>query len=770
MLALPRICPAFPCLNPQPAIPDHVIHRMVGRGSYGEVWLGRNILGTWRALKVVRRDRFDSPRPFEREFHGIQRFEPVSRTHDGLVDVLQVGRNEEAGYFYYVMELADPRVPFPAEAGFDPAAYSPRTLASELEIRRRLSVVECALLFQRLADALGHLHRGGLVHRDIKPANIIFVGGEPKFADIGLVCGSDESDSCVGTEGFIPPEGSGRPTADIYSLGKVMYEAVTGRDRRSFPELPLDDPAVADDPGLAELNAVILRACDPDPARRHASATELAVELGQVAMGAPVRALRRRAVVASWIRRALAPVMVGLGLIGLVAFGVHWVGRSPAKAVGARRGPLDEARGARLDGRPGWRAEALRALRGAGGDSLVPGLRQEAVLALCTGDLNPIPFDPPGAAAPIVLDPDRGRYAVAEPGGRILFRSLADHRDVFLHDQEIEPLTQFLGFSSNGRWLAMIGAGNSLRFRRCDPGTGAWVWLARVHGANHAAFREDGSQVAYTFRFEGDSDRVLAVSSTDDMVRKVRVELPGRSGPMAWAPRGNRLAVLVEEPPGIALVDVESGRVESTLALHGLPTAVAWSRDPTRVYCGTRTGLWQVDWERREIVAIGTRSGGVASLSLDEARTLAAVCRTTGLIEILDLELGQSLAAIEATAESIELSPSGRTVVAYAAGRTRARTWEFGDPREFVHGTTAETGRPRVPLSGGGVLWRSAPEEEIRLPFASPITATNSSANGRSILGWLEDGRTIEWETARLADRLNGMGIGGGGPAATVGR
>lgn len=770
MVAYARICPVSRRLNPHPEIPDHAIYRMIGRGSYGEVWLGRNVLGTWRALKVVRRDRFDSPRPFERELHGIQRFEPVSRTHDGLVDVLQVGRNEAGGYFYYVMELADPRVPFPAPAGFDAAAYSPRTLASELEIRRRLSAGECALLFQRLADALGHLHRGGLVHRDIKPANIIFVGGQPKFADIGLVCGSDESDSCVGTEGFIPPEGSGRATADIYSLGKVMYEAVTGRDRRSFPELPLDDPAVADDPGLAELNAVILRACDPDPARRHASAAELAVELGQVAMGAPVRVLRRRAVIASRIRRALGPAAVGMGLIVLLAFGAHWFGRNPAQSVNVRRGPLDEARGARLGGRPGWRAEALRVLRGSAGAGPVPGLRQEAILALCGGDLNPIPFDPPGAAAPIVLDPDRGRYAVAEPRGRIPFRSLADHGEVFLHDQEIEPLTQFLGFSANGRWLAMIGAGNSLRFRRCDPGTGAWVWLARVHGANHAAFREDGSQVAYTFRFEGDSDRVLAVSSTDDMVRKVRVELPGRSGPMAWAPSGNRLAVLVEEPPGIALVDVESGKVESTLALQSPPTAVAWSRDPSRVYCGTRTGLWQVDWDRREVVAVGTRPVGVASLSLDESRTLAAVYRTTGLIEILDLELGQSLAAIEATAELIELSPSGRAVVAYAAGRTRARIWEFADPREFVHGATAGTARPRVPLVGGGVLWRPVPGEEIHLPSASPITATNTSANGRSIVGWLEDGRTIEWETARLSDRLNGMGIGWGGSAATVGR
>src|SRR5213593_3350421 len=88
-------------------IPDHELLRPIGHGSYGEVWLARNVMGTYRAVKVVYRDTFDSARPFEREFSGIQKFEPVSRLHDGLVDILQVGRNDAAGYFYYVMEVAD---------------------------------------------------------------------------------------------------------------------------------------------------------------------------------------------------------------------------------------------------------------------------------------------------------------------------------------------------------------------------------------------------------------------------------------------------------------------------------------------------------------------------------------------------------------------------------------------------------------------------------------------------------------------------------------
>src|SRR5262245_20869553 len=92
---------------PVPRVPDHELLRPIGSGSYGEVWLARSVIGTYRAVKVVYRKTFESDRPFEREFIGIRKFEPVSRTHDGLMHVLQIGRNDAEGYFYYVMELAD---------------------------------------------------------------------------------------------------------------------------------------------------------------------------------------------------------------------------------------------------------------------------------------------------------------------------------------------------------------------------------------------------------------------------------------------------------------------------------------------------------------------------------------------------------------------------------------------------------------------------------------------------------------------------------------
>src|SRR3974390_2232634 len=124
----------------KPTVPDHELLVRIGGGSYGDVWLARNVVGTWRAVKVVLRDRFLDTRPYEREFSGIQKFEPLSRSNEGFIDVLQIGRNEVEGYFYYVMELADD-----ASGALEirPETYVPKTLAKALLQRGRLPVGDC---------------------------------------------------------------------------------------------------------------------------------------------------------------------------------------------------------------------------------------------------------------------------------------------------------------------------------------------------------------------------------------------------------------------------------------------------------------------------------------------------------------------------------------------------------------------------------------------------------------------------------------------------
>jgi serine/threonine protein kinase len=285
-----------------------LIHR-IGGGACGEVWLAGNVLGELRAVKIIHRSRFTDPRPFEREFEGIQRFEPISRSHPSQLAILHVGKNEPAGCFYYVMELEDDATAecgtrnaesidgssssIPHSAFRTPQSYAPRTLRQELKDGGRLAAARVIEVGLALAEALAHLHSHGLVHRDITPSNIVFVGGRPKPADIGLVTDAGDQCSMVGTEGYLPPEGPGTPVADVFALGKVLYEALTGLDRRKFPELPGDLRQWSDAALALELNAILVKACAADARQRYPSAEALLADLRHLAEGRSVK--RRRA-------------------------------------------------------------------------------------------------------------------------------------------------------------------------------------------------------------------------------------------------------------------------------------------------------------------------------------------------------------------------------------------------------------------------------------------------------------------------------------------
>ncbi|MBI3871273.1 MAG: CHASE2 domain-containing protein [Verrucomicrobia bacterium] len=262
-----------------PKVADHVLIKRIGKGGYGEVWLGRNAVGLYHAVKLVYRKDFEDDLPYEREFKGIQKFMPISRSHPGFVHVLHVGRNDQVGFFYYVMEAGDDE-----EGGaiIDPSRYSPMNLSYVIRKKGSLKAKDCALLGLALADALACLHKENLIHRDIKPSNIIYAHGKPKLADIGLVTNIETTlhdVSRLGTDGYIPPEGPGAPGGDLYSLGKVLYEACMGLDRRRFPELPTSVYESDESSEKLRINRIILRACEPRPEDRYGTADELAADL-----------------------------------------------------------------------------------------------------------------------------------------------------------------------------------------------------------------------------------------------------------------------------------------------------------------------------------------------------------------------------------------------------------------------------------------------------------------------------------------------------------
>lgn len=374
-----------PCLRfdtPCVRVPDHELVRRIGIGAFGEVWLARNAVGTFRAVKIVQRDAFEAEANYEREFRGLQKFEPLSRSHEGLVDILHLGRDEEAGHFFYVMELADdanaerqdqnaesrtaresfefsgsspqpgnvvrPRSSELKAEDFKPNTYVPHTLREDLKRGGSLPLADCLSISAKLCAALGCLHSQGLVHRDIKPSNIIFVSGEPKLADIGLVAAMDDAQSLVGTAGYIPPEGPGTVQADLFSLGKVLYEMALGKDRQEFPQLPPDLSSRADYAGLLELNEIILKACETDQDQRYRSAKEMADDLEWLRRGRSVR--HARATGRAW--RTARNAAAALAVIALLVAALLLVNQ-------ARRGHVPDPEAAQLYEEGRWHYSQL---------------------------------------------------------------------------------------------------------------------------------------------------------------------------------------------------------------------------------------------------------------------------------------------------------------------------------------------------------------------------------------------------------------------------
>lgn len=632
-----------------PRIPDHQLLNRIGRGAYGDVWLARNALGTSRAVKVVYRARFREDRPYEREFNGILKYEPISRTHEGLVQVLHVGRDEARGCFYYVMELADDsnaeRETGNAEQTTEPASaphsalpvprfYSPRTLHSELARHPRLLPTEAAQLVLRLAGALGHLHAHGLVHRDIKPSNIIFVGGRPKLADIGLVTDVGSSHSFVGTEGFIPPEGPGTPRADLYGLGKVLYELATGRDRMDFPQLPPGVTRLPDGEALLELNEVMTRACSPEPKARYATATEFQADLNLFLAG---RSLRRAHHLERHLARLRKFAVTACVFLALGAGAVWFAGTEARHARERERAAneralsearnreqeaalrlraedaehqaqqqlhaslLEQARATVRSGELGQRVKALDALRRAAAISNTVELRREVFAALTLADLRFERNLPIGSDDTLTqLNPAFDLIAVCRGRGPVEIRSVSDNRVLSSLPASTNLAAHVGTWSRDGRFLAVKRdhdvAGRYATMEVWEVAAARRVLLLRDVTWGAVSFHPHLPQIMA--RLRGGTAAVWNLDTSNELRR---FTLPTAATHLKHSPDGKKF-VAVHDRPGAGVVSVHDAADGAVLASNSIPR-----------------GVWEPDWHPGgRWIAIG---GKDSTVNLVDSRT-----------------------------------------------------------------------------------------------------------------------------------------------------
>ena len=669
-----------------PAIPDHELLRLIGRGSYGEVWMARNTFGTLRAVKVVRRSTFDSDRPFTRELSGIQRYEPISRAHEGLVDILQVGRNEAEQFFYYVMELADDaNTGFPVAMDMESiAGYRPRMLSSTVGGQEPMTPHRAIPFFLTLAEGVGYLHGGGLLHRDIKSANVIFVNGVPKLADLGLVVEAGESRTFVGTEGFIPPEGPGTMTADIYALGKLMYEVATGRDRMEFPSLPLNRISPEKNRDLLELNAILLRCCAPDPRDRYLSTAELQADLAILRSGQSVQELR------SFQRRLKLTRRLGAfaALVAAVLMGVMFLVRRQAKLARddfnrseilrvrsemAERSAKEQlfaalmAQGAaeRRSGRAGARQKALEALTVAAGlHPATPELRSEAISALALSDVSVVRkiLGPTNSTSFVAISPDGRIFTQGIEGGDTVVGATRDGTILrVLHDSGgvAGP------FSGDGHLLMTAPEVGIQKIWDMDRG----VAVASVAEGEPRLFCFGPTSNQFMVR----SGKELIIRSIyDDSTQTVhmpdlisRYQLSTEGGLLAWTGGGNSSVHVTKIPEGTPLAVLNLDPDVEAINL-------AWSPDQTTLAIGTtshRVLLWQPGSTNRPAELSG-HGAEVVSLTWSPSGHLLISGSWDNTTRIWDVAEKREMSRLLVTSWHNAFLPDERQIVLYTSANS----------------------------------------------------------------------------------------------------
>lgn len=645
-----------------PRVPDYELLRIIGRGSYGDVWLARGITGLYRAVKLVWRDRFADAQPYEREFHGLREFAAISIAESHQLALLHVGRNDAAGFFYYVMELADD---LDAGREIDPEHYIPHTLSAAQQSRGRRPAPEVVGLAVELARALSGLHARGLVHRDIKPSNVIFVGGAPKLADIGLVTAATAAHTFVGTEGFVPPEGPGTPAADVFSLGKLLYETATGLDRHAYPRLPADLGTLPDRKELLELNEILIRACDPVAAKRYLDAAALLDDLLLLQAG---RSMRRLRATERSLTRAIRIGAV-LALIAAVAAGGAFVERRRAEDENTLRrraeaerddlarkslysAGLARAQRALELGDLGRARQHLQELNPAAHQPDLRGFEWHALWNEAQGDPAIVLREDGPAAERVRFSPDGKLIAVHTADKRVTLWDAATKKIV----RHIEGIHRFAGFSSDAQWL--VGTDPSLalqRWRTTDgtpdthtsPGTNrpiAAVGPDRVLCFTDAPAEADAPHVLRIWDFAQRSDvaRITisrepdggrwdffrAVASADGTVCALAL-LHGRGSTARWKLQCFDLTALRSIHETLAPQRPMAIGVSSDGAL--LAAAFNGSAEIQLFDLRIRREIW-----RR---AVGASAANVLAFSPDDTRVLAA--GRDGLVRLLDVASGE---------------------------------------------------------------------------------------------------------------------------------
>jgi hypothetical protein len=698
-------------------VPGYEILDEISRGGMGAVYHARQLRPEREvALKVLLPQFAEEPEMLAR--FQIEARAMAALDHPGILPVYEVG--EADGMPFFSMKLAD--------GG---------TLAGRLK-RGPMAARETAALMIQLTRAVHHAHQHGVLHRDLKPGNFLFMeDGRACVSDFGLakLSASDHApltrtESFFGTPHYMPPEVAAGSVADstvagdLYSMGAVFYECLTGKrphDGRENVAALLR--AIADEsitpphailPALPrDLSVVCMKALERHPRDRYATLAEFADDIERWAEGKPILARPAGALETAWRWACRHPLPAGL--LGALAAVLVIGGALLAIALGQTRAQLhrtliEQARAERLLGKPGHRQRAMDLLRDASAIAKSPDIRDEVAALISRPDLLPHPQKESAARPPDAPPP----------------------ADAVLHWKSTPHAESWLAWHESGavRWWQ---GGKPVAESAPDDG-----------GETEATVSHDGTMAVFT----GTANGVVLVMRSGER----RVLTNGNDPPVirfaGFDPTDTRIALAGPDGLNVIAIRGSTGPWSHT----GAPArcAAAWSGDGCRlaIAAGDRREALVFSATDGSLCATIPTSGILEHLALDHDGGLLAVASGDGMLTIHDAADGMVFSSVPHRSEGLAFRD--QSLLRSLTNDGGAWVWTIGRPFDLFQ-TWRETPRRK----SDGVVSRIA---------FSPDGGRLLTASAGCVAVWSVDRQCqtgiIPLENQRVDDRTSAWWLG----------